>query len=91
VDFVKVQDAVPVRKCYHVSYLRKHDEHWATDESVSFSNIQIRSYLGTLDIEICDSCGYLFVHCIHEFNTWQGDESNAMASLICNLCGVDGT
>ena len=67
-----------------MSYLKEHDEHRGTN---SYDYLQMRSFLGTLEIESCEKCGYLKVYCAHEFNTWTEDGK----TLLCNLCGVDGT
>lgn len=66
-----------------MSYLREHDEHG----SYSFGIVYISSWLGTIELEECDTCGYLNVLCTHENNSWTEDETQ----LLCDLCGADGT
>lgn len=80
---------------WFVSYLKEHDEHPAAPLSV----VYLSSHLGTLQIEECDSCGYLRVQCEHEKNTWHDGQMRPLPSslvmsgkhLICNLCGSEGT
>jgi hypothetical protein len=70
-----------------MSYLREHDEHIARSGGFSADYVTATSWLGTIEIESCDSCPLLWVRCIHEHNTWNTDGSQ----LTCDLCGVDGT
>jgi hypothetical protein len=70
-----------------MSYLRVHDEHKVTDQVYFLSNWRLMSANGTIEILVCDSCGYITATCIHERNTWN-DEGTI---LSCNMCGADVT
>lgn len=71
-----------------MSYLKAHDEHVAEPGTVfSFGVVYLSSYLGTLQIGVCDQCPFMAVQCTHEHNEWNEEGT----VLTCNLCGADGT
>ena len=71
-----------------MSYLKEHDEHVSVLFSpLSYSVVYLSSYLGTLELELCDQCPFVKPRCTHENNTW----NEAGTQLTCNLCGVGGT
>lgn len=86
-----------------MSYLKEHDIHGF----YIYDYITITSYLGTIEVEICSICNYLQVRCTHTKNIWTSEEGETFTvrevitlpknmqdehlSLLCQLCGADGT
>jgi hypothetical protein len=67
-------------------YLQEHKDHYATKGWV-LSMFTMTNHLGTLEVEHCEYCDHVDVHCIHENNTW----NEKGTELICNFCGEDVT
>lgn len=72
-----------------MSYSKVHDEHAARDGHYTMSTVNLSSYLGTIQIDMCEegNCPHVEIRCTHEFNTWHENET----VLLCDLCGADGT
>lgn len=66
-----------------MAYLKEHEEHDSFSSSIFYMN----NYLGEIQIEECDICGYQDVICLHIKNTWNDQNTK----LTCLLCEVDGT
>lgn len=82
-----------------MSYLREHDEHVRAAGGYSADIISVTSFLGTIEVEQCTTCGYYHVRCLHENNTWHDTDGQPLPSsrvmegqhLYCDLCGSEGT
>lgn len=83
-----------------MSYLAEHDAHRSYRADVYYlSNVN-----GSVQVERCESCGYLEVQCEHRKNTWHDKAGEPISfdeilrgdgrvgvTLLCDLCGDDGT
>lgn len=81
--------------------LRMHQEHTLADGRAVFDVMEsVVPDKGTLEIEVCHGCHFVFARCTHQYNDWYDAKGNKLeredwlgkgVTLKCRLCGVDGT
>lgn len=74
---------------------KAHQRHVEASGLISYTIRRIDNELGSIELEICDSCYYIVTHCLHTKCTWHGEYSEDLDTgsqkLLCDLCGIDGT
>lgn len=70
-----------------LGYLKEHEEHIKAGRGWRAQTVTLTSILGTIYVEVCETCGYEDVRCAHTKNSW--DDHGAQ--LTCDLCGEDVT
>ena len=77
-----------------------HAKHMAEDRHCAYTIKEVEIFgEGHLALEICDTCSYVRAECAHEKNVWldkdgeqcRPGELDAGVTLVCVLCGHDGT
>jgi len=67
--------------------LKEHTDHVEKGQGTAFNVLYLSSYLGEIEIEVCDDCDFIRIRCTHAVNRWTDGETK----LICDLCGADVT